>query len=348
MASKNAENSISINLDILEEAYIPADILVREPQLKELQSCILPAHNNSRPINAWLYGKPGTGKTMIAKYLLEKLKKESRIGAIYINCWKSNSFFAVLDTMLNELRIGFGEERDTRLKLYKFETFVENKPFIIVLDEIDLMTKGERNLMIYNLLSVRKVGLICISESRSPFFDLEDRIKSRLNAKFIYFDLYTTDELTQILKERALAALKVNSWNESILKKIADLTTGDARTAVQTLKNAAQFAEASHGKTIRIDHIKKAISNIKDLRKVYKLKKLSEDQWMLYDIIKKHDPVLSPQLWKLYLKECHKREIKPIARRTFSHYMDKFKQLNLIKVERARVKGRIYAYSALD
>ncbi len=129
---------------------------------------------------------------------------------------------------------------------------------------------------------------------------------------------------------------------------MATLSEGDARKAIQTLKNAAQFAEESHCKTIRSEHIKKAFSSIKDLRTTYTIKKLTEDQRLLYDLIKKDGTIFSSQLWKAYLKECNKREIKPVARRTFSHYMEKLKQLNLIKVERARVKGRIHVFSIAD
>jgi cell division control protein 6 len=202
--------------------------------------------------------------------------------------------------------------------------------------------------MIYNLLGIRKLGLICISESREPALGLEDRIKSRLNPRFINFDPYTEVELVDILKERALIALHAEAWNEAVLRRAAELSNGDARTAIQTIKNAAQFAEENSHKTIGIQHVEKAISDIKNLRKEYSLKKLSPDHRLLYDLIKKHRTIMSGKLWSDYIKECETRNIKPIARRTFSHYMEKLKEMNLIQVERARVKGRIHLFRLSD
>ena len=124
MVAYDNNNSIIADFEIFNESYIPSNILARSDQIKEIRHCLSPAYRNGRPINAWLYGPPGSGKTMISNFILEKLNEESKIGGVYINCWKSNSCYAALDTILNKLKIGFGDERDSRLKLYKFETFV--------------------------------------------------------------------------------------------------------------------------------------------------------------------------------------------------------------------------------
>ncbi|MCK4827658.1 hypothetical protein KA005_68660, partial [bacterium] len=56
-------------------------------------------------------------------------------------------------------------------------------------------------------------------------------------------------------------ALHPGSWREKTLNKIATLAEGDARVAIQTLKNAAYNAENDFSKTIREKHIKEGYNS---------------------------------------------------------------------------------------
>ena len=55
--------------------------------------------------------------------------------------------------MINEMRRGFGDAGDRSVKLAQLQRLVKDRPFIIVLDEIDLVNSNERNDMVYNLYS---------------------------------------------------------------------------------------------------------------------------------------------------------------------------------------------------
>lgn len=67
---------IFTNLDLLNETYIPPDIPAREQQIKELIDCLAPALKKKKPVHVWLHSKPGTGKTLIAKFNLRKIDRE--------------------------------------------------------------------------------------------------------------------------------------------------------------------------------------------------------------------------------------------------------------------------------
>jgi cell division control protein 6 len=340
----NSEFEIVLNGDMLLERHMPPTIPAREAQIKELQRCISPALKGQKPMCAWLHGSPGTGKTVVACRTLNELSKRTSIPGIYVNCWKHNSFYSVLEFMVNEMRRGFGDARDTTVKLKQFERLVKNRPLLIVLDEIDLMPSRERNDMIYNLYSIGKVGLICISESRYPILVLEARIKSRLSPRMISFEPYSQAELAEILRDRASSTLHPDSWSTKILTQIARFSRGDARIAIQTLKNAAVYANSNGDKKIAAKHVKKGFLDTGGLRKTYELKRLTEHHRLLYGIVKEGPGIISPDLFERYLQECECRNWKPIASRTFSLYMQRMTELRLIKVDRARVRGRVHAF----
>ena len=76
------ERVILANPDILSERYAAEEIHAREAQLKEIRTCLRPITEGKKPMNAWLHGKPGAGKTATARWILKKLESEAANGAI--------------------------------------------------------------------------------------------------------------------------------------------------------------------------------------------------------------------------------------------------------------------------
>jgi len=77
-----SEPVVVTNPDILGETYVPADIPAREPQIQELRLCLAPALKKKKPIHAWLFGQPGTGKTLTAKFILRKIEREAYVSGV--------------------------------------------------------------------------------------------------------------------------------------------------------------------------------------------------------------------------------------------------------------------------
>lgn len=332
---------IIANPDFLSEASIPSGIPRRESQIKRLQFCLLPALKGEKPLHCLLYGSPGTGKTATTKYLLKRLERDSGVRWVYANCWEYNSFYAVMDKIIVDLRILGAEKLNTAFKLERFERSIGDKPFIIVLDEIDQQPPKERNSILYNLCNLGKVGLIAICNDRHTLFAFDERVKSRFHPNGIEFPPYSPQDLVCILAQRAEYALRPDTWDNRVLQKIGGLSEGDARVAIQTLKNASHYAEADC-KTC-IDHIDvlKGWNSAKGMKRSYLLKNLTEHHRLLYEIIRKQKEILSGKLWGLYLKACNKKKLKPMAVRTFSLYTNKLIELGLIKAERALVRGKV-------
>ncbi|MGD2084552.1 MAG: AAA family ATPase [Candidatus Aminicenantes bacterium] len=330
--------------NLLNEAHFPKDICARDFQVDELLSCLRPAYKKDKPIHAWLFGAPGTGKTLVARHALKRIEKDAYVKGIYVNCWECNSYYSVLDYLVRELRILGAEKLNTSFKLERFRQFIEGKPFLIVLDEIDHLKGDERDSIIYNLCNIGNIGLICISNSNDALCTVDDRIKSRLSAKQIEFGPYTGMELVNILNQRAQFALRQGACSEGVLKIIAHYAEGDARAAIQVLKNASYFAEKDMRKRVELKDIKAGYSSTKNLGKTRFLDKLSSHHRLLYELVKKKREVNSGELWKVYLSECKRLNKQPIAIRTYSEYMNKLIEIGLVLWDRALVRGKVRVF----
>jgi cell division control protein 6 len=107
------DQKIIKNAEMLDDAYVVGNVCARDFQIQELISCLHPALKGEKPVHAWLYARPGTGKTLVAKFVLRDLSREGRLGGIYVNCWENNSYYAVLDKLVRELRILGAEKLNT-------------------------------------------------------------------------------------------------------------------------------------------------------------------------------------------------------------------------------------------
>lgn len=96
---------IIANPDILEEDYIPPSLPFREAQKKELAFCLMPIQRGFKPVDCLCHGKPGTGKTVLVKYVLSQLEENSNALTFYVNCWENKTLTQILDQLLKQVEL---------------------------------------------------------------------------------------------------------------------------------------------------------------------------------------------------------------------------------------------------
>ena len=80
-----------INKKILQSNYTPEDIPHRDEQIKQLAKVLAPALRKEKPSNVFIYGKTGSGKTCVSRYVVDEIyntckKNKLDVNIFYLNC----------------------------------------------------------------------------------------------------------------------------------------------------------------------------------------------------------------------------------------------------------------------
>lgn len=102
----NFVNRINLFKDreVLRHDYIPDKLPHREDQIRLLGERVAPVLKDARCSNIFIYGKTGTGKTAVTKFVLSHLEaKAKQYGAqvkfCYINCRMTGSEYRVFASL---------------------------------------------------------------------------------------------------------------------------------------------------------------------------------------------------------------------------------------------------------
>ncbi len=272
-------STIIRDLDKLSFDYVPQKLVHRESQRSRLETYFRPLVENGKSCYAYLAGSVGTGKTATAKRFSEDLaaycsEAGKPIETISVNCRSRNTETGVILELVRNYDKGFPERGFSPDEMMRsFRTHVEkgSRPVLLILDEVDILLRKSNIDLIYQLTrfsedSRGNAGISLILISQYPIYGLLDEASlsafGRGNA--ITFNRYTRDELHSITKYRADEALIDGRYSEDTIDLIADISSeyGDARFAIELLRDAALIAEDQPEGFLDTEYVREAKANI--------------------------------------------------------------------------------------
>ena len=347
--------------------FMPEILPHREKEISGLASILVPALRSETPSNVFIYGKTGTGKTAVTKFIGKELLKKGdetgkKVNFIYINCEVVDTQYRLLQNIANHFidewseRIPFtGWPTDEVYSKLKQMIEKQGGVAVIILDEVDKL-KGDEAL--YNLsrinseLNNSKVSIVGISNDLKFTEFLDPRVKSSLGEENMIFPPYDAGELQDILKQRVLLALKKDCIDNDVVPLCSALAAqehGDARRALDLLRMSAELAERGKSPRITKKHVKLAQNKIEINRIIEVVRTLpTQSKLILLSIIlqEKHNvktgatgAITTGEVYEIYKDLSKRTRVDKLTQRRVA---DLISELDMLGIITARVisKGR--------
>ena len=325
------------NRELLRPDYIPDELPHREKQIMTIAKVLAPLLQDQRPSNMFLYGLTGTGKTAVAKYVLEKIKtrKEAsgRILTAYVNCRYEDTDYRVLASLNEAIGIHVPFTGLATAEVYKrFLNGLDRRraSMVVVLDEIDGLVKKCGDELLYKLTRINtelknsKLCVIGITNDLKFTEFLSARVLSSLGEEEVVFPPYTAPELEDILSRRVEKAFRNGVLDEGVIPLCAALAAkehGDARRALELLRIAGEIAERNSQDKVTIENVKQAYKEIEKDRVIEVITSLPLHSkilllsiYMLQVEMGKKE-VTTGEIYDTYKTFCEKIKIDPLTQR---------------------------------
>jgi cell division control protein 6 len=343
--------ALFLDRNALNPEYVPEKLLFRDGQIKAVAQVLAPVLHGSKPSNLLLYGKTGTGKTAVARYVLARLKRETdrrNLVAAYVNTRLANTEYRTLAEFARfldlppEKQIPFtGLSIGEVINRIFTEVRAKGSDVILVMDEIDYLVKTFGDGILYEFTRSNErlepgfLSIVGISNDLRFKESLDPRVLSSLSEEELVFPPYTVDELRQILRERAGIAFKPLAVGESAINlcaAVAGSEHGDARRAVDLLRIAGEVAEREGVSQVDDACVKKASDKMEHDRVEEAIRSLPiQNKAILLATSKFDTGTNTGELYLTYSSLCKKSGLETLTQRRVSGILAELDLMGLVE-----------------
>jgi cell division control protein 6 len=350
-------SSLVKNRQALTIDYVPEKLPFRDEEAKTLAQVLSTVFKGARPSNLLLFGKPGTGKTAVAKNVVERLQKKSNelkidITVIFINAKAAGSAYKVLFEIAEEL--GINKEQGKQVHFTglsmgeatgRILQYIQKRKmhFILIVDEIDSLVDKSGDDILYNFTRANQrmdkggfVTLIGISNSLTFKDKLDPRVRSSLSEEESVFNPYTVGQLREILQERSKLAFNEGAISDAAINlcaAIAGREHGDARKAIDLLRVAAELGEREGASIVDERHVREGQDRIERDAPFVALKNAPAHHKLVIIAVIKSKSGITGDVYDTYLALCKKVGQNPLTQRRVTQIISELELLGLVSTD---------------
>ncbi|KOC59201.1 Origin recognition complex subunit 1 [Habropoda laboriosa] len=264
----------------------------------------------------YISGVPGTGKTATvneAVRCLQKLTLKGRLDDfdyVAINGMKltepRQAYVQILKQLDNKTATW---EQAYRILEKRFDR-ATSKMTLLLVDELDFLCT-KRQDVVYNLLdwptkSTAQLVVITIANTMDlPERVLMGRVTSRLGLTRLTFQPYNYKQLQEIVMSRLKDFDDFRSEAVQLVSRKVSAVSGDARRALDICRRAMEIAESRNAKTISLQHVTQAVSEMIASAKVQAIKHCSKMEKMFLQAVSAE--VVRTSIEEVYFKDAYKQ-----------------------------------------
>ncbi len=349
------------NKEALRHSYTPNELPHREAEVRQLATILTPSLRGQTPSNILIYGKSGTGKTIVSRFIGNELMETGKkisvpVSVPYLNCEITDTQYRILANLAK----AFGENvpftgwpTDKVYSSFKEAADKKKQSIIIILDEIDKLIGKNGDNILYNLSRINtelknsRVSIIGISNDLKLTEYLDSRVQSSLGEEKVVFSPYNAIQLEDILKQRAELGFKDGVLDDYVISLCAAFAArehGDARRALDLLRVSGEVAEKENAEIVTENHVRRANEKIEANNIVQVVRTLpTQSKLLLYTVVlldeRGEKTITTGEVYATYKRLCTAVSMDVLTQRRIS---DLISELDMLGILNSRVvsKGR--------
>ncbi|ELZ88476.1 cell division control protein cdc6-like protein [Haloferax elongans ATCC BAA-1513] len=262
--------------ELLRVGHVPDRdrIVGRDSEMRQVGAALGPATDGGPPRNLIIFGKTGTGKSLVSRHICRRARKHSQKSGInlrhvYVDCSDADTETRVARELVLQVRDELAPSMDVPVQgigaseyyRYLWTLLDDVDVFVVILDEIDKLADDDVLMQLSRAEESGKtdayVGVISISNKIEYREQLNERVNSSLQDRELTFHPYDAPQLEEILENRRDAFLD-GVLHDDVIPKTAALAArehGDARKAVDILFEAGSLAEERDDTEVTSQHV---------------------------------------------------------------------------------------------